>query len=158
MRTITESFGTDFGGRLGISGPTPTDPALLYAFGRTFIDAIEKVTLPTTNVTEGLAVTIDKPALLAGLRALHAALKSALGQVADEVRELEGTQLAKDQGIQAHDRMVAFTSTLAEAGLLLAGMPDAAGRVRGLRRGSPGSDGDDAPVTPGEPAVTPVTA
>ena len=64
VRSIfTRRFGEDFGGALGVKGPTPSDPAQLYNFASNLINAVDAAVLPAAGADDLL--TIDKPKALA---------------------------------------------------------------------------------------------
>ncbi|MFO0747896.1 MAG: hypothetical protein U1F43_19875 [Myxococcota bacterium] len=146
---LTEKFGEDFGGKLGVRGETPTDPSELKSFGRNFIDAFEGLELADESDEEA-TVVVRKDKLLAKLESSHAALEASLGVVDREDREKEQTQTAKTEAIAAYDAAFTVAANFLEAALAAAGFDELAKKVRPSTR-RPGMTVEDA-NTPEEPA------
>lgn len=155
---LTERMGQDFGGKVGVSGATPTDPSKLVNFAPKFIAAVEGYEARASEDPELDAITaFDKARTLAALRSRTADLVASLGDVAREARELQATQLAKDQAVAGHDEAFTIAASFGEHALAAAGLPELAATVRPSgrnpgRTAEPPAESDGTPDTSGSGA------
>lgn len=154
--SLTSRFGSDFGGRLGASGPAPIVPSDVLNWGKKFHDALTNVTLPQVDLDSDLTDdvgTFSKEVALRKLSQRLTQLEQALAAVARESREAEVSQAKKDQAIADYDRTFSLTASLLEVLLRFAGETTLADKVRPSSR-RPGVTADVEEPTP-SPAPTP---
>lgn len=130
---------------------TPTDPVVLSRFAGEVIAALGAVALPAPRIA---GATVDTAALGAELQKLRDELDARLTAVAQEAREAQATQVAKNRAMEAYDRVFAGVATAMNGMLQLAGEHELASRVRPSRR-RPGRTAGDAELVP-QPIAEPI--
>jgi len=148
---LTDRFGKDFGGQLGVAGETPRTPAQVLAFARNLRLALEAVALPAPR--EGDFVTFNRATALATLDTQIEALDAKLTDVAKEVREAEATQKQKDAALAARDGAFSVVANVLSTLFKATGDEDLARRVRPSE--STRTTVEDPAVAPEVPAPTP---
>ena len=115
----------------GFAGETPRDPVALGQHVRGVVNGLGTIKLPRPKVK---GAHIDVAATAEELDGLEKGLAKHLRVVKREEREAEETQSAKSRALDAYDVNFTASATLIEAGLLVAGKPELADRVRPSRR------------------------
>jgi len=134
---------------LRLEGTTPRDPVVLVRHAEGVVQALETAKLPKSRVRGAAFHAKDWSERLTE----HTeALSSALGDVAREAREAEGTLVAKNRALAEHDRTFGDVATLVSAVLRMGGDTELAARVRPSSR-RPGqtvelAEGDAQPPAP----------
>lgn len=134
---------------LRLEGTTPRDPVVLVRHAEGVVQALQTAKLPKSRV-RGAAFHAKEWA--ERLTEHTEALSTALGDVAREAREAEGTLIAKNRALAEHDRTFGDVATLVSAVLRMGGEAELAARVRPSPR-RPGqtvelADGDARPPAP----------
>lgn len=134
---------------LRLEGTTPRDPVVLVRHAKGVVSALETAKLPKSRV-RGAAFHAKE--WVERLTEHNDALSSALGDVAREAREAEGTLVAKNRALAEHDRTFGDVATLVSAVLRIGGDAELAARVRPSPR-RPGqtvelAEGDATPPSP----------
>jgi hypothetical protein len=121
---------------LGLSGDTPRDPVALGRFAGEVIAALKGKSLPPSRV-RGAAFAASE--WVASLEKSRAALTDAVGAVAREGREAEGTLTRRDQAVAAYDERFGGAASFLGGLFKLAGEGELADRFRPSAR-RPGRD------------------
>lgn len=149
--------------RLGLSGPTPTEPIALHRRGK---HVLENLTLLATMTPVIEGGSMDIATVQSRLAEEVAALGAAIDDLAREARERDMAQTEKDRTMDEYDVHFGFAARMLEGMLGSAGELDLAARVRPSARRpgrveepGDGTDPVDLPppvdTTPGEdPPVT----
>jgi hypothetical protein len=128
--------------RLGLSGPTPTEPIALHRLGKHLLD---NLSLLETMVPVAEGGVLDIPTVRTRLGEEVGALGTAIDDLAREARERDMAQLQKDKIMDEYDVHFAFAARMLEGMLGSAGELGLAARVRPSTR-KPGrveDPGDD---------------
>ena len=112
--------------RYGIKGTTPRDPAQLVAFATAMAQKLHAEALPAPRFT----ASVDRKAIAAEIRAGLAPLQDAIDHVAREVREAEGTLVARDAAVETFDATFSRAAATFVALYRLAGEDELAARIR----------------------------
>jgi len=131
VRKVVEGLYGDAGLRaLGLWEPLPPTPDQLAAYGATVANALSRKDLVLVPMRKSKAATFDAAIVATELKEVLRPLEAALGAVANEANELDGTKVRKDQAMAAHN--VAFTriTAIVEQMARLAGLNDLADRLR----------------------------
>ncbi len=139
---------------VGVAGSTLRDPSGLVKQVRETVDflAHPKVALP---VVEGFAV--DHPGVAGRLASAADELGGVLTGFAEERKQAEATRLLKNEAIKTYDRAFLYIARTVEGLFHIAGLHDAAERVRpSIRRpGIRAADDAEASDQEAAPAVSP---
>jgi hypothetical protein len=131
--------------RLGLTGPTPSEPIALHRRGEHLLDNLSLLESMTPVIAGG---SMDIATVRAELQVEVAALGTAIDDLAREARERDLAQTQKDQVMDEYDVHFTFAARMLEGMLGSAGAHDLAARVRPSAR-TPGrveDPGDDTPV------------
>ncbi len=129
---------------VGVAGPTLRDPSGLVKQVRETVNFLgsPKVTLP---VVEGF--TIDYSQVAGRLATKADGLEEVLDQVAEARKQAEVTRLKKNDAIKAYDRAFLYVGRTIEGLFNIAGLHDAADRVRpSVRRPGRRAQDDTGPA------------
>ena len=141
---------------LGFVGSTPQGPIALCRLGRVVL-----ANLPALAAFTPLApgLSFDASLHASAMAAEVEGLETALVDLAREAKELDATQVHKDQLLAEHDNHFAHGARALEALFTLAGAHELAARVRpSLRRpGRIHEDPDSAPDAPNAPGTEPTS-
>jgi hypothetical protein len=148
---LTALFGTAALRALGFSGPTPQDPVAMARFAGEIISALGSSKLPKPKRP---GIKWDPESTVAELKAAREALEKHLGAVAREVREAQGTLVAKNAAIAEYDERFARAAGFYAGLFRLAGQADLADRVRPSPRRAGQIEDADEPLS-GPRASTP---
>ncbi len=139
---------------VGVAGPTLRDPSGLIKQVRETVDFLDhpKVALP---VVEGFDV--DHPRVAVRLASAADELDGVLTGVAEARKQAEVTRLGKNEAIAAYDRAFSYVAGIVEGLFHIAGLHDAAERVRpSIRRpGRRAADDAEPSDQEAEPAAPP---
>jgi len=118
---------------LGVYEPPPAHPLPLAKYARDFCGALADGSRTLTGSARR-GVQVQPAEMVAELLPLVVRLESALQVVTQEAAELNVTQTAKDNAMEANDRTFSAVANITEGLLMLAGRRDLADRVRPSRR------------------------
>ena len=129
-RTIEEVFGKGQAFVLaGIESPTARKPSKLLSQAKLAITRLSdpELELPTPRI-EG--VTVDAAKMAGGLRTGVDTLEGVVAELRDQRRVAQGTRLAKNRALAAHDNTFLWISRTLEGYYQLAGEPELAAQIR----------------------------
>lgn len=147
-------YGDSAVSRVGLSGPTPTEPIALHRLGKHLLENLTLLASMTPVIEGG---SMDVATVQARLAEEVSTLGSAIDDLAREARERDLAQVQKDRIMDEYDVHFGFAARMLEGMLGSAGELDLAARVRPSTR-KPGrveepDDGAD-PVDPPPPDDT----
>lgn len=137
---------------VGVAGPTLRDPSGLIKQVRETIEFLED---PKVNLPEFSNFAVNHPGLAVDLRTGAEALAEVLAEIALARKRAEATRLTKNEAIKDYDRMFLYVARVLEGLFNLAGMTDAAERVRPSTRRPGTRAADNAEPEEQEASETP---
>jgi hypothetical protein len=142
---VDSAYGAAGLGVLGLKGETPSDPSAVAGAAAAALEALQdaKRKLPKPRRAGN---KLDRAAYVEELTAELPPLQKALAKVANEDREKEATQRAKDQAFATNDRTFTRGAALLASLAAAAGLDDLADKVRpsGRRPGRTAAEDEDA--------------